>query len=108
MNWIETANVSVDPLEVEGVVINPSVKRGIAEENGIIRSVEIKVYQVGLVTRSGRVYHVASYTEREEAEKLKAELTREIQHAKEQFFNDTWERLIAVLGEINVNTPAEV
>ncbi len=115
MNWIETANVSVDPLEVEGVIIKSFRKLGIVEENGNVRSVEFKVYQVGVVTRSGRIYNVGTYKKKEKAQEVKEELTKKIQRFKVDFFNDTWERLIAVLDDIkdepdwiNKNMPAEV
>lgn len=106
MEWIETARISVDPLEVEGIVIQKDNQVEFLTEKGRIvikggKPVKrtISLYHVKLITKSRGTYHISTFNDEESAQKLKRELTRKIQTIKEEFFNETWERLIATLAE---------
>jgi hypothetical protein len=115
MNWIKTPNASIDPLEIESVIIKRARREGYLDENNIYHRKEFTVYRVGVVTKSGTSYLVAEYTDEVKARELKEELEKQISKEKVDYFNDTWERLVAVLGKIreelewiNKNMPAEV
>ena len=96
--WFKAQNSVVDLLEVESVVLTQKTKDGYVDKNGKWHDKVYKVWQVGIVGRSGKRYLVAEFRDKQEAEAFRDKLATQVKNVKEQYFNDTWGRLVGSIS----------
>jgi len=81
--WLKTARGFVDVNEIEGISSVCTLKKLLSWENYRLKEKNIKVYQVGVITKSGRSYLVEEFRDEKKAEEFMEELAEALENAKE-------------------------